>query len=269
MPVQRRVQGRERTAVRQRSGPIARAGQAGGGRQRQRPGRDRERQVPGRVERPGIAGPGSRCRRPTPPRRPAALTGGQAKDHESVPADVPGAAAETSEVLPCGSVAVAVMIGKPAGAVNGTAKIACRSRRSSPPASPGNPRPRPSRRDRRRRWRRHRCGRSCPALPVQPALELAAGGGDDDREVLEVVRALARSAWRWRSPPSSPRSMACPGLPKIDWPRCGRRRTWSPTTATPDPEFPVMRLPGMRSYRVGSSGPSSLIPARPLPPFPT
>ena len=45
---------RQRTAVRQRSGPIARAGQAGGTRQRQRPVGDRERQVPDRVERPGI-----------------------------------------------------------------------------------------------------------------------------------------------------------------------------------------------------------------------
>ena len=52
--LQRRVRGRERTAVGQRSGPIARAGQAGGARQRQRPVRDRERQAPDRVERPGI-----------------------------------------------------------------------------------------------------------------------------------------------------------------------------------------------------------------------
>ena len=33
--------------------------------------------------------------------------------------------AETSEVLPCGSVAVAVMMGRPAGAVKGTAKVTC------------------------------------------------------------------------------------------------------------------------------------------------
>ena len=52
--LQGRVQGRERAAVGQRSGPVARAGQAGGARERQRPDRDRERQVPHRVERPGI-----------------------------------------------------------------------------------------------------------------------------------------------------------------------------------------------------------------------
>ena len=35
----------------------------------------------------------------------------------------PGRRAETSEVLPCGSVAVAVRIGSPAGAVKGIAKV--------------------------------------------------------------------------------------------------------------------------------------------------
>src|SRR5262249_12113341 len=38
---------------------------------------------------------------------------------------VPGRRAVSSEVLPWGSVAVAVMMGSPAGAVNGTAKLTC------------------------------------------------------------------------------------------------------------------------------------------------
>ena len=88
---------------------------------RQRPVGDRERQVPNRVERPGIGildrdpvarrgREGQRLVRP-PRERTATVTCKVARRR-----------AETSEVLPWGSVAVAVMIGSPAGAVNGTAK---------------------------------------------------------------------------------------------------------------------------------------------------
>ena len=105
----------------------------------------------------------------------------------------PCAAAETSEVLPCGSVAVAVMIGSPAGAVKGTAKhgLSGRVGRHLQRAQVVLGLARPVRVvggagediDVERRVRR--------AAP-EPALELAAGGRDDDREVLEVVGALAR-----------------------------------------------------------------------------
>ena len=110
-----------------------------------------------------------------------------------MPAGWPDGAAETSEVLPWGSVAVAVMIGSPAGGVNGTAKthLARRvgrhlqraqvvlglARAAGTVAGAGE-----------EIDAEGRVGHAAP----QPALELAAGGGDDDREVLEVVRALAR-----------------------------------------------------------------------------
>ena len=101
--------------------------------------------------------------------------------------------AETSEVLPWGSVAVAVMIGSPAGAVKGTAKTHLSGRVG-------------------RHLQRAEVvlglARAAGAVggagedvdaegrvghaAAQPALELAVGGGDDDREVLEVVRSLAR-----------------------------------------------------------------------------
>ena len=79
--------------------------------------------------------------------------------------------AETSEVLPWGSVAVAVMIGSPAGAVKGTAKTHLPGRVGRHlQRARGSPGPRPTRRVRSRRWRRHRCGTSCRACcrPASP-----------------------------------------------------------------------------------------------------
>ena len=47
-----------------------------------------------------------------------------AEESESAPSKVARRTAETSEVFPCGSVAVAVTMGRPAGGANGTSKTA-------------------------------------------------------------------------------------------------------------------------------------------------
>ena len=96
--------------------------------------------------------------------------------------------AETSEVFPCGSVAVAVMTGSPAGAEKGTSKIglalAVRRHLQRTEVLIGLAGAAGAKRG---------AGEDVDAegrigqAPTQPALELAACGGDDNGEVLEVV----------------------------------------------------------------------------------
>ena len=96
-------------------------------------------------------------------------------------------------MLPCGSVAVAVMIGSPAGAVKGTAKVTCPDRvgrhLQRPQVILGLARAAGSVAG---------AGEDVDAIgrvrhaARQPALGLAVGGRDDDREVLKVVGSLAR-----------------------------------------------------------------------------
>ena len=198
MPCERRVERRQRTAVRQRSGPIARAGQAGGARKRQRPAGTESVRL-----QTGLSGPasGSSIAIPSPDwvAKASDWFGHRADGMRRTPGGSPARRAETSEVLPWGSVAVAVMIGSPAGAVNGTAKLTCPlasvvtssepevvlglARASGSVAGAGE-----------EIDAKGRVGHAAP----QPALDLAVGGRDDDREVLEVVRSLARRRWRCR-----------------------------------------------------------------------
>ena len=109
--------------IMQRAGAIARAGQAGGARERQRPGRDRKRQVPARVERPGIRvaqgdaiarrGREDQSADPGPRRRDCVGTSRLALR----------SGRDFGGIAP-GSVAVAVTMGSSAGGLKGTSKSA-------------------------------------------------------------------------------------------------------------------------------------------------
>ena len=141
--LQRRVERRERTAVRQRSGPIARAGQAGGTRERQRPGRDRKRQVPRRVERPGIGVLD----------RDAVARGGR-EDQRLAGSQANGLRGHLEAARTQGRDLGGVALGvgrrgrddrQPGRRREGDVEVdLALARRSSPPASPGSPRPHPS-----------------------------------------------------------------------------------------------------------------------------
>ena len=105
---------------------------------------------------------------------------------------LPGAGPRLRRCCRCGSVAVAVMIGSPAGAVNGTAKTAAAvgvgrllERPQVVPGFPGAARAVAGAGE-----DVDAVGRVRLAAP-QPALGLAVGGREHDREVLEVVRAVA------------------------------------------------------------------------------
>ncbi len=152
----------------------------------------------------------------------------------------------TSEVLPCGSVAVAVMTGSPAGAVKGTANATCPLASVVTSSDP------------RKSWAspgaagtvagagedidaERRVGLAAP----EPAFELAAGGRDDDREVLEVVGSLARCGAIVRHPVVA----EVDGLSRVGEDAVGRdlvadgEVVSSLTHDDPGPPLSVIRLP--------------------------
>ena len=190
MPSSAAFERRERAAVGQRSGPIARAGQAGGARERQRPGRDRECQVPRRVERPGIRVL-QRDAIARGGREDQWLTGNQANGLRGR-LQVARRRAETSEVLPWGSVAVAVTMGRSGRRREGDVEDGL-----APAVGRHLQRPEVVLGLARAAGTVAGAGEELDAegrvghAAAQPALEPAVGGRDDDREVLEVVRALA------------------------------------------------------------------------------
>ncbi len=215
-PGQRRVDRRERTAVGQRAGPIAGAGQAGGGREAQRPGGDRERQVPWQIQRPGfrvLQGDPIARRGREAHRLAGGHTDGLDGHHQIARAqgrDLGGVALRVDrrgredrqtgrrregdrEGHRPGRVGrllerPQVVLGLPgaAGSVPGAGEDV------------------------------DAIGRVRLADP-QPALGLAVGGREKDREVLEVIGALPRTV-PLSVTPSSPRSMAWPVLPKMRLP---------------------------------------------------
>ena len=148
-------------------------------------------------------------------------------------------------MLPCGSVAVAVRIGNPAGAVKGIVKVTCPGRvgrlleRSEVVLGLAR-----RRRARSRRWRRRRCDRSCPARCPQPALGLAVGGREEDREVLEVVGAPAEHGAIFRHPVvAEVDGLACVAEDPIGGDLIADRRVT--VTATPGPPLSVIRFPAV------------------------
>ncbi len=190
-PVQRRVHGRKRTAVRRaiRSHRPSRSGRRCSAASASPPETESVK------VQAGFSGPasGSWIARLSPgaAEKTRDWSGTMRKDG-CVVARVARRRAETSEVLPWGSVAVAVMIGSPAGGVKGTSKTAWPWRRSSPPAIRGSPGPDRHRLGRSRRWRRDRCGtsyRACCRRASPRAGRLY--GHDNDGEVLEVIGSLA------------------------------------------------------------------------------
>ena len=185
-------------------------------------------------------GPAARCHRPTRPRRPAAD-----REHRERTASAPGgwpvAAAETSEVLPCGVGGRGRDDRQPGrrrerdgedGPVPGVGRHLQRAevvlglaRAAGTVAGAGEDVDAEG-----------RVGRAA----AQPALELAVGRRDDDREVLKVVRSLARCSG----------VVGDPVVAQVDGLAAAVRPRWEDRRSTP----PACRRCGWRSGR-GRSDP--------------